>query len=229
MAETKHERKAKLAWWMHHLANYLPPSQIGVSLSFLQSFVARRPHVARLRTEEVVDAVIKPETMKRRCAYVDMLRGTSSGGEIGPSTIFVSHAWKYPWEVLVQTISGWEKEHMSRKDSFYWIDIICKNQHDVAASSSEAIDAEFRVSISSAWGEHVMQPQLLFVVHPWPDPIAIKRIWCLFEIMYGMLCKASLNLAFSTQVCACVCRVCLTLATDPVADTDTDTDTHVAM
>ena len=43
------------------------------------------------------------------------------------------------------------------------------------------------------------RPHVLFVVHPWPDPIALTRIWCLFELMHALLCNAQIHMSMSLE------------------------------
>ena len=183
------------------LANYMPATMIGVSLQFLKRFISRR-EVGERTTEQVNFEIVKPAsaaagpTGEQGCAYVDMLRGQDSH-DLGLSTVFVSHAWKYPFHILVQAIETWETDpryFRQRSGSKYWIDIFCKNQHDVVPSE---VDKEFITSIESAWDVYSNLPQLLFVVHPWPDPVALSRIWCLFELQTGLIHQSRLHFQMS--------------------------------
>ena len=114
----------------------MPATMIGVSLDFLKRFISQR-QVGQRTTEQVNFEMVVPAsknggpTGESGCAYVDMLRG-QDGDDLGLSTVFVSHAWKYPFHILVQSIETWEKDprqENQRKGSKYWIDIFCKNQH----------------------------------------------------------------------------------------------------
>ena len=197
----KDEKKTKLEWWMNALGNYMPGPMVGVSLEFLKRFISQRAVSKDATTEWVNFELVKPASaasgpMGLGSAYIDMLRG-KSGREIGPSTVFVSHAWKYPFYVLVQAIEAWQREDPRQRDqSFYWIDIFCKNQHDVVP---DEIDAEFLSSIRSAWDQYAMSPTLLFVVHPWPDPVALTRIWCLFELQTALMNASKIHFSFSLE------------------------------
>jgi hypothetical protein len=197
----KEDNKKKIEFWSRALANYMPATMIGVSLQFLKRFISQRD-VGERTTEQVNFQIVKPASEaaglrgEQGCAYVDMLRGQNSH-DLGLSSVFVSHAWKYPFHILVQAIETWETDpryFRQRSGSKYWIDIFCKNQHDVVPSE---VDKEFITSIESAWDVYSNQPQLLFVVHPWPDPVALSRIWCLFELQTGLIHQSRLHFQMS--------------------------------
>ena len=40
---------------------------------------------------------------------------------------------------------------------------------------------------------------MLFVVHPWPEPAALRRIWCLFEVFTAIVVDATVQVELSPQ------------------------------
>ena len=211
---TKAEKRQKQDWWCSALTNYMPPTMIGVSLDFLKRFISLRD-CGDKTTEEVNFQMVRPASAKggptgeSGCAYIDMLRG-KDGGDLGLSTVFVSHAWRYRFTTLVQAIEAWEKDPKDtsgqRVGSKYWIDIFCKNQHDVVPSE---VDKEFICSIESATCQYALRPQMLFVVDPWPDPVSLTRIWCLFELQTGLIHNSKIHFQMSLEAKTVFERECL--------------------
>merc|ERR1712100_971094 len=50
----------------------------------------------------------------------------------GKQTVFVSHSWSTPFENLVLTIEEFEATHIDDTTNYYYIDVFCLNQHDLA-------------------------------------------------------------------------------------------------
>eukprot|EP01050_Picozoa_sp_SAG11_P006378 SAG11_NODE_491_length_8977_cov_7.387249_9_plen_266_part_00 len=85
----------------------------------------------------------------------------------------------------------------SRYDSdFFWIDIFCKNQWKVNSSGTAL---ELQRCVRAAVKPNTNQPQVLVLLHPWPDPIALTRMWCLFEIMHALNADARIEMEMSRK------------------------------
>jgi hypothetical protein len=116
----------------------------------------------------------------------------------------VSHAWSYPFEVLVNTIVRYEDRESPGvgRDNIggsYWIDIFSKNQWVVNSASTET---ELAAAVDNAHNQNggidrKGTSSLLFVVHPWPEPAAIRRIWCLFEVFTAICVDAVVDVELS--------------------------------
>ena len=159
------------------LGRSVDPVRLGVSLGFLRRFLAAHPQIeARgLSTAEVCYQIIVPSTAHSQLTYAETFRKAVDGS---PSSCFVSHAWSYPFAVLVQTIARYEAKEslgggLDHAGGSYWIDIFSKNQWVVNSDSTER---ELALAVSSAHDQFGSceegAPSLLFVVHPWPDPAA---------------------------------------------------------
>jgi hypothetical protein len=130
--------------------------------------------------------VIVKETEEAMLSYIDAIPLGSD--DVGVATIFVSHPWGGSFDALVKTCSRFPTE-------IFWIDIFCKNQWIV--NSDDTADELQRCIRSAKNGAG--QPHVLFVVHPWPAPLALRRIWCLFELMHALLCEAQIHMSMSPE------------------------------
>ena len=81
-------------------------------------------------------------------------------------------------------------------NEFFWIDIFCKNQR-VVNSADTALELQRCVKAACKLSTH--KPHVLFLVHPWPEPVALGRIWCLFELMHALLCNAVIRMETSRE------------------------------
>jgi len=193
--------------------------RLGVSLSFLLRFLAAHPEIEEkgLSTAEVCYQIIVPSTAHSQLTYAEAYHETVEGS---PSSCFVSHAWSYPFAVLVKTIARYEEREspgVGRENigGSYWIDILCKNQWIVNSASTER---ELAAAVDNAHnqtgGGNEGTSSLLFVVHPWPEPAAIRRIWCLFEVFTAICVDAVVDVelseaahtAFTAELSAGACQ-----------------------
>ena len=83
---------------------------LGVSIEFIRKYIAdNNINVATLTTTDVCNTILKPQTLDRKSAYIELVKGQKDGNGkpyVGPATVFVSHAWKYkfgePVDVMEQ-------------------------------------------------------------------------------------------------------------------------------
>mmetsp|Transcript_33800 Transcript_33800/g.95661 ORF Transcript_33800/g.95661 Transcript_33800/m.95661 type:complete len:781 (-) Transcript_33800:215-2557(-) len=114
-------------------------------------------------TEEIVKAVVKPDTADRSCCYAE-LPGTNSASP----TFFVSHVWSRPFQELVQCLT----KYLADKESeILWIDIFAVNQH----SASTDPKANIATSVDAVKATK----QTLVVLDP--AGACFTRAWCLKE------------------------------------------------
>jgi len=143
--------------------------------------------------ENLVHMLVKPET--RECdSYIEMLYGvyrrkvdmcdTDEAVEkvsieldetLGTVNVFVSHAWRYEFEMLVESIeeweSNWEKQNGKRHETFfYFIDYLAVNQHNTAADLEKLQEVVQNSKVTC------------LVLSPWNNPIPLLRCWCIYEI-----------------------------------------------
>ena len=117
-------------------------STLGVSAAFLRDFLARTN--PSHNTQDVCDAIVKPETAARKCAFVDLLAGKcGADGKpfVGKATVFVSHAWAYPFRVPCEVMLDEAKD---KPEAYYWFDLFVNNQHDTTAKPHDWWSTTFK-------------------------------------------------------------------------------------
>ncbi|KAJ1639406.1 hypothetical protein T492DRAFT_1117215 [Pavlovales sp. CCMP2436] len=119
-----------------------------------------------LTTVDVVLEVVKPHTLARKCAYLEVLPVERKA----TATVYVSHAWKYIFSDVVSAL-----EQAVDKDDGIWFCAFINNQHETGSMTYEFLEGEFRRNIESVG-------RVMLVFAPWGAPISLKRVWCLFKI-----------------------------------------------
>lgn len=147
-------------------------------ISAIRKFLTDHPEVTanNLTTSQTNKAVVKPESLGTNKPYIDKYTGQTN--ELGwpcvaPATVFVSHAWKYPFSSTVADVM--EQYEETKRNSYFWFDLFTNDQNAVASKDFDWFSNTFKGSIREIG-------QVLLVLYPWNDPIPIRRAWCLFEI-----------------------------------------------
>lgn len=147
---------------------------VGVSAAFLREF--QKVHeLDGLTTGEVCVRIVLPATMRRKCAFVDLVRDKSDGAHVpfvGKATVFVSHAWSCQTLDVFATMLEYAEQ--TKKIEYFWFDLFINNQHGISEKNFMWFCTTFKNSIASIG-------MVLQVMTPWNDPAPLKRAWCLWE------------------------------------------------
>jgi hypothetical protein len=143
--------------------------------------------------------IVVRATAQRQCAYLDLFKGTAEGAAwFTIPDRFVSHSWNAPFHTLVNAVEN-DNRMMSRKFGEqrhgYWIDIFAKNQW-VVNSGDTALELQQCVR-AARYMESQHVPAIVVIMHPFPEPWTLTRIWCLFEIMTGLEENAAIEMALT--------------------------------
>ncbi len=193
----------------------------GVSLQFLHHFIDKYNISETMTTAEVVRDIIIPETSDTKQTFLESKLSQSyphywsdlreNHRRYPPQKYgltkdfdgfaFVSHAWCIPFRTLVNSVQrSWVRKWntdvqffilyadecnlVEEYDDrvFLWVDVFCKNQHIPSPAMEEFYRA---IEIPRS---------VLAVFYPGDNPIAINRIWCLFELFTAIRLGVSLRI-----------------------------------
>ena len=172
----------------------------GVRIQVLRDLAVRAKVAGAATTADVCQKVIKPATQEQQCALVDTLTGlfvralvclfvclfvrfvcffrshtSPTGGSralVAPATVFVSHAWRYEYSLVVAVLEAYAEEH---PDTFFWFDLVMNNQHKAMDYPFEWWCSTFKENIAAIG-------TVVLVMAPWSDPVPLTPAWCLWEI-----------------------------------------------
>ena len=100
-------------------------------------------------------------------------RSQSNFTLVAPATCFVSHAWKTPFKDVVDCLTQYENTH---HNTYYWFDVLTHNQYqNISSQHTEWWSNVFKKAIQN-------MGDVIFIMSPWNKPIALTRLWCLFEL-----------------------------------------------
>ena len=57
-------------------------------------------------SKRVLKPLTKDERQGKGCSFAELQRARGGGGLVGPSTVFVSHAWTYRFQTLLRTVAA---------------------------------------------------------------------------------------------------------------------------
>lgn len=108
---------------------------------------------------------------------------------VGPATLFVSHAQACRLLRLFEAIEDYLRNHrLDADDCLVWLDLFSIRQHDVASHVHLIGEVENVIG------------RVALVLDPWDKPVALTRIWCLYEVLQThMNPKVELNLAMCRE------------------------------
>jgi hypothetical protein len=145
------------------------PFSVGVQLGVILEYLDTTDLPADATTSVFCEKVILPMTEPFQCSMAEYFRAVKPLA-IGQPIGFVSHAWKYNFRALIESLVTY-----FGKDAYVWLDFICNNQHKASDYPFDWWCGTFKSAISSI-GKTVM------VLAPWNDPIPLTRGWCIWEL-----------------------------------------------
>lgn len=143
-----------------------------------------------LTTTAVCNLVVVPACTGRQCAYLDFV----DADEVGPATVFVSHAWRYRFANLVAALRSHTDKAVAagQPPPRYFFDLVVNNQILAPARSHSWWSGIFRRSVARIG-------RVLLVIEPWDAPIPLSRAWCLWEIFCAIDQDVEMELGFSVR------------------------------
>jgi len=160
--------------------------RLGVRLDFLERFIADNNIPSDWTTEKVVNEKVLPQT-KSWERYTDVIEAKyPEEGYVGPEpSVFISHAWNRPFVELVMTLSRGRLYGKSNRKKYVWLDIFTVHQHPGKYKQMDLrtiIDCIRTIGYTVVILDNGISPEKFTLTEEVSEPVALTRIWCLFEI-----------------------------------------------
>jgi serine/threonine protein kinase len=142
-------------------------------------------------TKDAMEEITKADTIEKKESYISMLAKTEKEFEhcVQPANIFISHAWKYKFEDVVECLIA----SVDYKRAYLWFDIFTVNQHFHDNDRPfEWWKTEFHSAVAKIG-------KTMVVLSPWESPIPLKRCWVLWEILCTVMSASKLQLIMSEK------------------------------
>ena len=146
----------------------------GISLNFLQEYFP----FERYGSMEELERNVIEMTREDQCSFVELLASSEEKefrAAVKPKAhFFVSFAYRTKWADLLSALLNYQRQN-GLADMYIWMSVFSVNQHEANHFEKKW----FREAFSKAIREI---GHTLFIMSPWPESIALQRLWCIFEL-----------------------------------------------
>jgi len=134
--------------------------------------------------DQIVTGFVKPVTAKYKLSYVEhFYQKYLSENLVGECNTFLSHPWSGKFEDLMAALSEYEKNLPENSPkNYYFVDYFAVNQHN-ANDDLNTLSSLIRNCKT-----------LVLMAKPWEKPVALTRIWCIFELAHAVIANKDIFL-----------------------------------
>ncbi|KDO22296.1 hypothetical protein SPRG_12136 [Saprolegnia parasitica CBS 223.65] len=191
--------------WHRHATNFgpsasagfmvtSPPRPLGVSLRYFHHLIdtcGGRNNLHGRTTAQVCFDHIVPLTKSTELSLVDHLTtDVSTRHFVSEANWYVSHAWSYLFLETVDSLETFFADQGMTDEAVIWFCVFNNNQHLAHSYPFEYWSTTFKSQLA-AIGNVVM------IMHPWNDPIVLRRSWCVFEVYVAVTMQARFEMAMA--------------------------------
>jgi len=172
-------------------------AELGISLSYLKRFLERPDVTPGMKTYEVVDQIIKPQTNKWECRWADLKSVREESGAVGKATVFASHCWGAEFATLVSALSL-----VLRDSDYVFVDIFAVNQHPGEEQNGDIdfvpvvqscgvliLCSQHLETVAKLTRDQAKAQQLDLVPFEERRRCSFYRVWCLVELAAALANK----------------------------------------
>jgi ankyrin repeat protein/tetratricopeptide (TPR) repeat protein len=160
----------------------------GITLRGIRDFIALcggPETLAGKSTADVSRDYVVPFTKVFACSYADMKTFVQSP-DVGPATVFVSHAWGDKFLDAVDALESWQaRQPAGSPAALFWLDIFVNSQHNTQNRPFSWWSTTFLTNVGDL--AHTL------LVLQWEKPTPLTRAWCIWELYSTVKTKARLE------------------------------------
>lgn len=168
---------------------------LGVSTAAMARILQDPRFKSGMTTTDVCMTIIKPDTAAAGSSYAAMLRRDDARDAnyhplVGPATVFISHAWAYSFERLVDAVSFFATEAAgdaadTKTPVKVWLDLMVVDQNNAIVQPHDWWSSTFKTNIQKMG--HVAAVML-----PFDAPLNLTRAWvcvhlCCVHMVSGII------------------------------------------
>ncbi|OQR85240.1 hypothetical protein ACHHYP_12051 [Achlya hypogyna] len=169
-----------------------PP--LGVTLGFFRHLIdlcGGRTKLQGRTTAQVCFDYIVPLTASTQLSLVEHIAADPATAHfVRPANWYISHAWSYLFLETVDSLDVFFAQQQLSDEAVVWFCVFNNNQHRAAGFPFEYWSSTFKSQLSVI-GNVVM------VMHPWNDPVVLRRSWCVFEVYVAVTTGARFEMAMA--------------------------------
>jgi tetratricopeptide (TPR) repeat protein len=184
----------------------LPPfSTLGIRFSkigLIIDLLGGREALAGKTTTQVNEDHLMPLTTQSGLSLCDQLllrpeplSEPANSTVISEANWFISHAWSYLFLDVIEAVEVFvEREILleERKDVVIWFDLFCSSQHSTQNRPFEWWEGIFKNAVQKLGN-------VMMILHPWDNPVALTRSWCVIEILAAIQTNCRFEVSMSKK------------------------------
>ena len=165
-------------------SDYVP--RAGISLKFILKHLSDIPGVESMYD---LEAYVLKLTQRHHCSVTELLAQHSSYqiSVVDTASYFVSFAYSTSYATILDALDKFMRK-TGAEDIFVWISIFSINQHFGRGEQENA-----PVEYPKGWFKDAFEKiipaikNVLFVMSPLRQPVALQRLWCIYELYLTVL------------------------------------------
>ena len=176
--------------------NYVPT--YGVSLDFMLSHLA---DIKGVETMRQLEAYTRKVTGKYHSSLAELLLSHDKfkHAVVDTAEYFVSFAYDTKIETMMDALDRFRRK-MAKKDIFVWISILTVNQHFQVKDGQAAAVVYPKTWFKNAFEKSISSiKHVLFILNPITKPIALQRLWCIYELYLAVSKGYKLDVCLSEE------------------------------
>ncbi|KAJ3101813.1 Kinesin light chain 3 [Phlyctochytrium planicorne] len=183
----------------HEILEFDGFSLAGLPLAFITStfieMCGGRSALIGKTTTDVCTEFVMPWTKESGlslCKQLELKKNnTNPTTKPRKATWFISHAWKYQFLDVVDSLQYWfdQEGNSDPLNTIIWFDLFTNSQHGTASRPFEWWSGTFLNAVGKIG-------QVLMVLLPWDNPIPLTRAWCVFELYSCAKTNSRFEIAF---------------------------------
>ena len=106
----------------------------------------------------------------------------------------------YPFRLLIDIVERFEAENPAPpgKTHYYFLDQFSLNQHKFVDEGANQKEMQEMV-VNALQSEMIRSAHVLMCLHPWNQPVPLRRMWCLFELFTAVSNGVELTMCFGEE------------------------------
>ncbi|OQR87665.1 hypothetical protein ACHHYP_08162 [Achlya hypogyna] len=172
-----------------------PHRPLGVKLAYFAHLIERlggRDQLQNLTTADVCFQHVKPLTAATQLSLVDhLVTDETTAQYVAEANWYISHAWSYLFLETVDSLETFFAQRGLSHEAVVWLCVFNNNQHFSNVRPFSFWSSTFQTELAAIGN-------VLMVMHPWNDPVVLRRSWCVFEVYVAIKVGACFEMTLAT-------------------------------
>jgi tetratricopeptide (TPR) repeat protein len=189
--------KSNMATFTFDKYELVPLSTLGIRFSRIDEIydLLGGKELLRGRSTRDVQYRLRTITVESRQSLCSQLLEESGQELVSEANWFITHAWDYKFLDVMEAIElFFQVEYGSDRmnEAVIWFDLFSVTQHGMGSQPFEWWTTVVRNAVKTIGN-------MLIILEPWENPVALSRSWCVFEIFTSVVTKCRFEMSMSRK------------------------------